>query len=232
MAKRGNDVLDVLYVGQAIGNLILSGHITFTAYSWAFGAVDIRIRSDCFKEKEFILSVKEDDWEDGPSEAVRCGLLNRWMQGELKFEEVLYGEMTVKKCITDLRDKTLSHYRNSISRSRYEKDFQEILQLCDGNELLSYTQNLLKEIERKTKPYVVCMNTDCVRDTQMLDTSNFSDKELSQMDPFSQEIEAFWHDMDVTPFIGVFIAKDEQDACEMAAKTYHYDVRSLYANEI
>jgi len=59
MAKRGNDVLDVLYVGQAIGNLILSGHITFTAYSWAFGAVDIRIRSDCFKEKEFILSVSQ-----------------------------------------------------------------------------------------------------------------------------------------------------------------------------
>ena len=142
MAKRGNDVLDVLYVGQAIGNLILSGHITFTAYSWAFGAVDIRIRSDCFKEKEFILSVKEDDWEDGPSEAIRCGLLNRWMQGELKFEEVLCDEMTVKKCITDLRDKTLSHYRNSISRSRYEKDFQEILQLCDGNELLSYTAAL------------------------------------------------------------------------------------------
>lgn len=229
MAKRENDVL---YLGQAIGNLILSGHITFTAYSWAFGMVDIRICSDCFKEKEFILSVKEDDWEDGPSESVRCGLINRWMQGKLKFEAALYGKTTVKKRITDLRDKTLSHYRNSISRSRYEEDLREIVQLCDENELLSYTQHLLKEIERKTKPYVVCMNSDHVRDTQMLDTSSFSDKELSQMDSFSQEIEAFWHDMNVTPFIGVFIAKDEQEACEMAAKAYCYDVRSLYANEI
>ena len=52
----------------------------------------------------------------------------------------------------------------------------------------------------------------------MLDTSSFSDKELSQVDPFNQEIEAFWHDMNVTPFIGVFVAKDEQEACEIAAK--------------
>ncbi|MCI8389074.1 MAG: hypothetical protein HFE63_11510 [Clostridiales bacterium] len=230
MAIRKNDVL---YLGQAIGNLIISGHISFTVYSWAFGMVDIRVHSDCFKEeKEFILSVKEDDWEDGPSEAVRSGLVNRWLQGKLKLEEALYGKTTVKKRITDLRDKTLSHYRNSISRSRYEDDFGEILQLCEEYELLPYTLQLLKEIEHKTRPYVVCMSSAHVRDTQMLDTNSFSDKELSQMDPFSQETEAFWHDMSVTPFIGVFVAKDEQEACDMAAKAYHYDVRSLYANEI
>lgn len=196
MAKRENDVL---YLGQAIGNLILSGHIMFTAYSWAFGMVDIKVHSNCFKEKEFILSVKEDDWEGGPSEAVRCGLLNRWRQGKLEFEAALYGKTTVNKRITDIRDKTLSHYRNSISRSRYEEDFGEILQLCDENEIFSYSQHLLTKIERTRKPYVVCMNSDRVRDTQMLDTSSFSDKELSQVDPFSQEIEAFWHDMNVTP---------------------------------
>lgn len=217
MAKRENDVL---LFGQVIGNLILSGHITYTAYSWASGMVDIKVHSDCFKEKDFILAVKEDDWKGGSSEAVRCGLLNRWRQGKLEFEAALYGKTTVKKRITDLRDKTLSHYRNSISRSRYEEDLGEILQLCDENELFSYSQHLLKEIERKTKPYVVCMNSDRIRDTQMLDTSSFLDKELSQEDPFSQEIEAFWHDMNVTPFIGVFVAKDEQEACEIAAKEY------------
>lgn len=58
-----------------------------------------------------------------------------------------------------------------------------------------------------TENFKACFR-DSVRDTQMLDTSSFSYKELSQVDPFSQEIEAFWHDMNVTPFIGVFVAKD------------------------
>ena len=45
MAIRKNDVL---YLGQAIGNLIISGHISFTAYSWAFGMVDIRVHTGSF----------------------------------------------------------------------------------------------------------------------------------------------------------------------------------------
>ena len=80
--------------------------------------------------------------------------------------------------------------------------------------------------------YIVCMDSYRVRDAQMFDTKGFSDDELLQMDPFSAEMESRWFDAEVTPFVGVFDAQSEQEACEFAAKYYHYDVRVLYVLEV
>ncbi len=80
--------------------------------------------------------------------------------------------------------------------------------------------------------YIVCMDSYRIRDAQMFDTKDFSDDELLHIDPFSAEMDAHWFDAEVTPFIGVFDAQSEQEACEIAAKHYRYDVRILYALEV
>lgn len=82
------------------------------------------------------------------------------------------------------------------------------------------------------KTYVICMDSYRVRDTQMFDTRSFSDNELLQTDPFDAEMEEYWHDAEVTPYIGVLSAKNEQEACRIAAKEYRYDSRVLYGIEI
>lgn len=82
------------------------------------------------------------------------------------------------------------------------------------------------------KTYVVCMDSYRVRDAQMFDTSGFTDEELGQIDPFSAEMEQHWIDAEFTPYIGIFNANSEQEACEIAAKKYRYDVRILFATEI
>ncbi len=82
------------------------------------------------------------------------------------------------------------------------------------------------------KTYVVCMDSYRVRDAQMFDTSGFTDEELSQIDPFSAEMEQHWFDAEFTPYIGICNANSEQEACEIAAKMYRYDVRILFATKI
>lgn len=80
--------------------------------------------------------------------------------------------------------------------------------------------------------YVVCMDSYRTRDAQMFETSSFSDEELLKIDPFSKEMEQYWFDAEFTPYIGVFNAETEKEACEMAAKMYRYDVRILFATKI
>lgn len=82
------------------------------------------------------------------------------------------------------------------------------------------------------KIYVVCMDSYRLRDTQMFDTSGFSDDEILQIAPFSPEMENYWRDAEVTPYIGVFSGKNSEDACKKAGKEHGYDPRALFGIEI
>lgn len=80
--------------------------------------------------------------------------------------------------------------------------------------------------------YVVCMDSYRLRDTQMFDTSRFSDDELLRIDPFNSEMENHWLNTEVTPYIGVVSGENSEEACRKAAKKYRYDPRVLFGIEI
>lgn len=73
---------------QAIGAMLMTGTIEFEAFSWCFGFVDMVIKSDIFTEPEFVMSVKEDDWNGGPAASVADQLTELVMDGEIAFRPV------------------------------------------------------------------------------------------------------------------------------------------------
>ena len=76
--------------------------------------------------------------------------------------------------------------------------------------------------------YVVCMDANYVRDSQMIDTKEMSQEEFENIDWLSCEMDHNWHDMVPTPFIGVVEAENEDEALAIAAEKYRYDERCLY----
>lgn len=80
--------------------------------------------------------------------------------------------------------------------------------------------------------YVVCMDSYYVRDAQMFDPEGLSEMELNETDFFSETMEMHWHDIDVTPFVGVVKAISEEEACRSIANRYRYDARCLFATKI
>ena len=88
-------------------------------------------------------------------------------------------------------------------------------------------------MEQECNQYVICMDSNYVRDSQMIDTKAMSQEEFENIDWLSCEMEHNWHDMAPTPFIGVVEAKNEDEALAIAAEKYRYDERCLYvAKEI
>lgn len=73
---------------QAIGAMLMTGAIAFEPNSWYFGYVDMKIRTKVFTDEEFVMSVKEDDWNDGPAASVAAQLTELVLQGELIFKPI------------------------------------------------------------------------------------------------------------------------------------------------
>lgn len=73
---------------QAIGAMIMADAIKFEAYSWCFGYVDMKICTKVFTDEEFVMSVKEDDWNGGPAASVAAYLTELVMDGEIAFRPV------------------------------------------------------------------------------------------------------------------------------------------------
>lgn len=73
---------------QAIGAMIMADAIKFEAFSWCFGFVDMKVRTKVFTDEEFVMSVKEDDWNDGPAASVADQLTELVMDGEITFRPV------------------------------------------------------------------------------------------------------------------------------------------------
>ena len=73
---------------QAIGAMLMTGAIEFEAYSWCFGFVDMKVRTKIFTDEEFVMSVKEDNWNDGPAASVAAYLTELVMNGEIAFRPV------------------------------------------------------------------------------------------------------------------------------------------------
>ena len=69
---------------QAIGAMIMADAIKFQAYSWCFGYVCTKV----FTDEEFVMSVKEDDWNGGPAASVAAYLTEMVMEGEITFRPV------------------------------------------------------------------------------------------------------------------------------------------------
>lgn len=88
------------------------------------------------------------------------------------------------------------------------------------------------ELLTKKQKYAVCMNASYVRDAQMLDTSELSDEQFSNIDFMSSDVDELWHDMEPNPFIAIIEAESEEEACEKVAKQNRYDSRCLYAIKI
>ena len=80
--------------------------------------------------------------------------------------------------------------------------------------------------------FVVCMNDEYVRDAEMLDTSELSDKEFNNIDFMSSDLDVYWKDMFPIPFIAIVEAVSKEAACKKAAEQKHYDSRCLYAIKI
>lgn len=120
-----------LFYGQVFGHLLLTEGITFDTWSRFDGIVDVNIYSDFLVEKNIQLAVNEDDWNGGPSEAVRCALLDAWRAGHIHFKPECNVEAIMVQHIIDIRDRTLDHFRNSISREWYKQDIQKILSVYD-----------------------------------------------------------------------------------------------------
>lgn len=120
-----------LYYGQVFGHLLLTGGITFETWSRFNNIVDVNIHSDFLVGKDIQLAVNEDDWEGGPSEAVRCALLDAWGSGHIHFKPEYDVETIMMQQIIDIRDRTLEHFRNSISREWYIRDIEAILSVYD-----------------------------------------------------------------------------------------------------
>lgn len=77
--------MDIDYLEQAIGAMLMAKVITFEANSWAFDFVDMVVKSTVFVEPESIISVVEDDWNDGPAASVAKLLAEHVRDGELHF---------------------------------------------------------------------------------------------------------------------------------------------------
>lgn len=73
------------YVIDRVEKLIDDGVIQFSAYSWCFNMVDMIVKSDVFIDHEFILTVKEDDWNAGPSKAVASEIADAILDGSIQF---------------------------------------------------------------------------------------------------------------------------------------------------
>ena len=73
---------------QAIGAMIMADAIKFEAYSWCFGYVDMKICTKVFTDEEFVMSVKEDDWNGGPAASVAAYLTEMVMDGGIGFRPV------------------------------------------------------------------------------------------------------------------------------------------------
>lgn len=77
--------MDIDYLEQAIGAMLMAKVITFEANSWAFGFVDMVVKNTVFVESESIISVVEDDWNDGPAASVAKLLAEHVRDGEIHF---------------------------------------------------------------------------------------------------------------------------------------------------
>ena len=77
--------MDIDYLEQAIGAMLMAMVITFEVNSWAFGFVDMVVKRTVFVEPESIISVVEDDWNDGPAASVAKLLAEHVRDGELHF---------------------------------------------------------------------------------------------------------------------------------------------------
>ena len=73
---------------QAIGAMLMTGAIKFEAFSWCFGFVDMKVRTKIFTDEEFVMSVKEDDWNGGPAASVADQLTELVMDGEIAFRSI------------------------------------------------------------------------------------------------------------------------------------------------
>lgn len=89
-----------------------------------------------------------------------------------------------------------------------------------------------KTENNSTNIYIVCMHDSLVRDAQILDLSKVSDEALYDHEISSVALEDFWFDADITPFIGVYNALTELEACQKAAKERKYDIKSLFAIKV
>ena len=73
------------YLEQAIGAMLMSEAIIFEAYSWSFGYVDMVVKNSVFTEPEFIISVLESNWNDGPAASVTKELARLIMCNKINF---------------------------------------------------------------------------------------------------------------------------------------------------
>lgn len=73
---------------QAIGAMLMTEAIKFEPNSWCFGYVDMKICTKIFTDEEFVMSVKEDDWNGGPAASVADQLTELVMDGEIAFRPV------------------------------------------------------------------------------------------------------------------------------------------------
>lgn len=70
---------------QAIGVMMEKGIIRFIPFAWCFGVVDMMVESDAFTDKEMVLTVREDDWNNGPAECVAQELAQAMITGKVRF---------------------------------------------------------------------------------------------------------------------------------------------------
>lgn len=75
-----------LLYGQIIGDLMLRGEITYSAFGWIKQFVDIAVESTCFTDESFVTSIDDGEWNGGPGEAVRNELLDLLLSGKLSFK--------------------------------------------------------------------------------------------------------------------------------------------------
>ena len=73
---------------QAICAMLMTEAIKFEPNSWCFGYVDMKICTKVFTDEEFVMSVKEDDWNGGPAASVAAYLTEMVMDGEIAFRPV------------------------------------------------------------------------------------------------------------------------------------------------
>lgn len=120
-----------LFYGQVIGHLLLTEDIAFCTTARMDGIVNVNVCSKYFTDEELMIDVLEDDWNNGPSEAVRRALLGAMLSERIQFKPEFDVETIMVQNILNVRDRTLAHFRNSISRDWYERDIQTILSVYD-----------------------------------------------------------------------------------------------------
>ncbi len=75
--------------------------------------------------------------------------------------------------------------------------------------------------------YIVCMDSQWIRDAQMLDTRDMIDEQMIDFDLFSDD--NCWYDAEITAYIGMIAAASGTDAFRRIAGKYGFDHRTLYA---